>query len=100
MWVSQAVKRETVAPVVTLNPTGSAGRALLIFHPGLSDFPDRIIAAFSDGLLQSGWRIDRTTASRQAPTDVRTYDLIVLGSPVYASAAAKPLQSSRPATPH
>jgi NAD(P)H-dependent FMN reductase len=43
-------------------------------------------------LLQSGWRIDRTTASQLAPADVTTYDLIVLGSPVYASAAATPLQ--------
>jgi hypothetical protein len=92
VWVQQAAKRETVAAVVTLNPTGSAGRALLVFHPGLSDFPDRIVTAFADGLLQSGWRIDRTTASRQAPADAKAYDLIVLGSPVYASAAAMPPQ--------
>jgi hypothetical protein len=90
-WMSWAVRRETVTPVITLNPTGSTGRALLVFHPGLSDFPDRVTAAFADGLAQSGWRIDRATASRQAPGDVKAYDLIVLGSPVYASAAAVPL---------
>jgi NAD(P)H-dependent FMN reductase len=92
VWVSQAVKRETASAVVTLNPTGSTGKALLVFHPGLSDFPDRVVTGFADGLLQASWRIDRTTASRQAPTDINAYDLIVLGSPVYAYAAAIPLQ--------
>jgi hypothetical protein len=91
-WVSQEVKRESVTPVTRLNPGGPAGKALLVFHPGLSDFPDRVTAAFGDGLVQSGWRVDRTTASRQAPADVKAYDLIVLGSPVYASAAAMPLR--------
>jgi hypothetical protein len=92
VWVSQVVKRETVSAVVTLNPSGSAGKALLVLHPGLSDFPDRIVAGFADGLLQAGWRVDRTTASRQAPADVKAYDLIVLASPVCASAAATPLR--------
>ncbi|HWE20150.1 MAG TPA: hypothetical protein VG758_23720, partial [Hyphomicrobiaceae bacterium] len=71
VWVSQVIKRETVSAVVTLNPSGSAGKALLVLHPGLSDFPDRIVAGFADGLLQAGWRVDRTTASRQAPADVK-----------------------------
>ena len=92
VWVSWAVKRETITPLTTLNAAGPTGKALLVFHPGLSDFPDRVTAAFADGLTQSGWQIDRTTASRQAPTDLKVYDLIVLGSPVYANAAAAPLR--------
>lgn len=91
-WVFWAIKRETVTPLTTLNTAGSTGKALLVYHPGLSDFPDRVTAGFADGLAQSGWRIDRTTASREAPTDVKAYDLIVLGSPVYADAAAAPLR--------
>jgi flagellar basal body-associated protein FliL len=54
-WVSWAVKRETVTPLTTLNAAGPTGKALVVFHPGLSDFPDRVAAAFADGLTQSGW---------------------------------------------
>ena len=90
-WVWRASSREVVTPVTVLNTTGAAGRALLIYHPGLSDFPDRITAAFADGLAKSGWRVDRTTASRQAPSDLGGYDLLVLGTPVYGDKAAAPL---------
>ena len=34
-----------------------------------------------------------TTASSQAPTDLGSYDLLVLGSPTYASGPAKPFRS-------
>lgn len=91
VYVWWASSRETTAPVTPLSTTGTAGRALLVYHPGLSDFPDRVTTAFAEGLAGSGWRVDRTTASRQAPTDLQAYDLVVLGSPVYANAAAAPL---------
>jgi hypothetical protein len=87
IWVALSVSSERVTPVTTLNPEGSAGQALLVYHPGLSDFPDRIVGAFSDGLVQSGWRIDRTTASKQAPADLAGYDLVVLASPLYGGLA-------------
>ena len=81
------VSSERVTPVTTIDPEGRAGQALLVYHPGLSDFPDRIVGAFSDGLVQAGWRIDRTTASQQAPADLVGYDLVVLASPLYGGLA-------------
>lgn len=86
-----AASREVVTGITSLSHTGSIGRALVVYHPGLSDFPDRITSAFADGMVSAGWRVDRTTASRRAPTDLSGYDVVVLGSPVYANAAAPPL---------
>ncbi|MDX2201499.1 MAG: hypothetical protein NW223_02010 [Hyphomicrobiaceae bacterium] len=92
VWVSHAVKREVEAPITTLNVNGQTGKSLIVHHPGLTGFQEQVTAAFAEGLAQSGWRVDRTTASRQAPSDVSGYDLIVLGSPVYGGAAAVPLR--------
>ena len=91
VYVWWASSRETPTPLTPLSSTGTAGRALLVYHPGLSDFPDRITTAFAEGLAGNGWRVDRTTASGQAPTDLGAYDIVILGSPVYANAAATPL---------
>ncbi|HEX5686238.1 MAG TPA: NAD(P)H-dependent oxidoreductase, partial [Ideonella sp.] len=90
-WVWWASSREVVTGVKPLNSNGTTGRALIVYHPGLSDFPDRVTASFAAGLAASGWRVERTTASIQAPGDLDGYDLLVLGSPVYANAAATPL---------
>jgi len=90
MWLVNTISQERVTPLTTLNPDGETGSALLVYHPGLSDFPDRIVTAFADGLVQSGWRVDRTTASREAPAGFAAYDLVVLGSPIYGG-PAKPL---------
>ncbi|MBX3622769.1 MAG: hypothetical protein KF891_22610 [Rhizobacter sp.] len=91
IWVAWATSREIVTGVTPLSSTGTTGRALLVYHPGLSDFPDRITAAFGAGMAAAGWRVDRTTASAQAQADLAGYDLLVLGSPVYGNAAARPL---------
>jgi Tfp pilus assembly major pilin PilA len=90
-WVVNAVTRERVSEVTTLNAGGATGRALLVYHPGLSEFQDRIVAAFTDGLVQAGWEVDQTTASEQAPADPSGYDLVVVGSPIYGGTVAKPL---------
>jgi len=66
-----------------LNANGSA-TALIIYHPGLSSFMKDVAYAFADGLVENGWRVEITTASSQAPTDLSGYSLLALGSPVYA----------------
>lgn len=85
--------REVASGLSTLNATGQRGRALLVYHPGLSTFPKQVTGSFADGLVRAGWRVDMTTASAQAPGDVRDYELIVLGTPVYGDAAARPLSA-------
>ncbi|MCA1452390.1 hypothetical protein I6F35_04045 [Bradyrhizobium sp. BRP22] len=91
IWLQWRLDQETVTPLAIANPNGTSGKALIVYQPGLSSFPKKVIAAFAEGLVASGWQVWTTTASSQAPAAVASYDLIVLGSPVYADAPGKAL---------
>jgi len=84
---------EVVSDLKVSNPEGDEGVALVVYHPGISDFQRQVNYAFADGLVSNGWRVEITTASSQAPTDLSGYDLLVLGGPVYAGAVAQPVRS-------
>jgi hypothetical protein len=90
-WLQWRLDRDTVTPLTVANPDGAAGKALLVYQPGLSSFPQRVTAAFAEGLVASGWQVSTTTASSEATDAVTSYDLIILGSPVYGGASGKPL---------
>jgi hypothetical protein len=90
-WMQWWLNQDTVTPLAVANPDGTAGKALIVYQPGLSSFPQRVTAAFADGLAASGWQVSTTTASSQATAAVAGYDVIILGSPVYAGAPGKPL---------
>lgn len=77
------INSDYVSGIEVLNADGSQ-TALIIYHPGLSSFMKDVVYAFADGLVENGWRVEITTASSQAPTDLSEYSLLVLGSPVYA----------------
>lgn len=74
--------REVQRPPVELNPGGSP-TALVVFHPGLSDFPDSVVQAFAGGLAERGWRVRLVTATADAPADVSAFGLLALAGPVY-----------------
>ena len=78
--------------MVVVNPAGATGAALVVYHAGLSSFQKDVTLAFVDGLVSSGWRCDVTTASREAPTDLSGYDLLVLGAPTYNFKPAGPIK--------
>ena len=84
---------EVVSDLKVSNPEGDEGVALVIYHPGISDFHRQVSYAFADGLVSHGWRVEITTASSQATTDLSGYDLLVLGGPVYAGEVAQPVRS-------
>jgi len=90
--LSFMVNVEVVSDVEVLNTDGSAGTALLVYHPGKSGYQKMITQAFSEGLVSNGWRVEVTTVSKEAPTDLSGYDLLVLGAPTYAWVPAKPIQ--------
>ncbi len=77
------INTDYVSGIDVLNANGSE-TALVVYHPGISSFMNDTIYAFADGLAENGWRVEITTASSQAPTDLSEYSLLVLGSPVYA----------------
>ncbi len=86
------VNAEVISDVEVLNPNGSAGTTLLVYHPGKSGYQEMLIEAFSEGLVSNGWRVEVTTASKEAPTDLSGYDLLVLSAPTYDWVPAKRIQ--------
>jgi flavorubredoxin len=91
-WLYYGRNREVVNEVETLNPEGNIGTALIVYHPGKSDFQRRVFSGFAEGLVSNGWRVEVTTASRQAPTDLSDYGLLVLGGPTYGFTPNRPIQ--------
>ena len=77
------IERATVSPLAVANPDGEAGTALVLHHPGLSDLQLELTSAFAEALLAADWRVERTTTSPAAPTDLTGYDLLVLGVHTY-----------------
>lgn len=92
-WLMSGRNREVVSEVTTLNPDGEAGTALVVYHPGKSDFQRRVFAGFAEGLVANGWRVAMTTPSPQTPTDLAGYDLLVLGGPTYGFKPNQPIQT-------
>jgi len=92
-WVAYRTGRDIPGQVVVLGDHGtSSGRALVVYHPGLSDFQERVVRAFVVGLVARGWQVDLTTASARAPTTLTQYDLLVVGGPTYFWAPARSIQ--------
>jgi flavorubredoxin len=51
-----------------------------------------VFSGFAEGLVSNGWRVEVTTASTQAPTDLCGYDLLVLGGPTYGFTPNRPIK--------
>jgi len=88
LWLN----KEVISDVEVRNPQGDTGTALVVYHPGKSDFQGKVTYAFVEGLVSNGWRVEITTASSQAPTDLAGYDLLVLGGPTYWFTPARPIR--------
>ncbi len=80
-YLEYSVYRE-VSFTETLNPLGSK-IALVIYHPGLTSFTKDVASAYADGLVSSGWQVELTTASNQAPSNLSKYSLLTLCWPIY-----------------
>ena len=77
------INQEVVSDIQVLNADADQGTALVVYHRGITDFQEAVTRAFSEGLVAAGWRVEMTTASPQAPTDLSGYALLALGSPTY-----------------
>ena len=78
------INRDVVSGIDVNNSDGGK-TALVVYQPGFSSFPKDASYAFTDGLASSGWRVEITTASPQAPSDLSKYSLLVVGFPSYGS---------------
>jgi len=83
-------QRERPSELVRLGQ-GNGPRALVLFHSAHRGFQRRMQPLLAETLADRGWRVDLTTASRQAPADVDAYDLVVLGAPAFNGDAARPV---------
>jgi flavorubredoxin len=90
-WLFSGRNWEVVSEVETLNPEGKAGAALVVYHPGKSDFQLRVFAGFAQGLVANGWKVEMTTPSPLTPTGLAGYDLLVLGGPTYGFKPNRPI---------
>jgi flavorubredoxin len=80
--MSGALSREVVSEIDIKNADGYT-TALIVYQPGFSSFPKDASYAFAEGLASSGWRVEITTASSEAPSDLSKYSLLILAYPVY-----------------
>lgn len=55
----------------------------MVYQEELTAFPKDISYAFANGLAERGWRVEITTASSQAPSNLSKYSLLVVGTPTY-----------------
>ncbi len=81
-YVNSVVNNDVVSGIEVINPSGSK-TALVVYQAGWTPFPEDTSYAFANGLAESGWRVEVTTASSQAPSDLSNYSLLVLGFPIY-----------------
>ena len=77
-----SVYREVETETQVLNANG-AKSALVIYHPGLTDFAQNITYTYAEVLATRGWRVEIATASPKATTDLAGYSLLVLCWPIY-----------------
>lgn len=80
LWVEF---HEVVSIVKVLNPEGKKGKALLVYQKGLRDFQPKVTLAFANGLVSNDWKVEITTASKHAPTNISGYELLVFIWPTY-----------------
>jgi hypothetical protein len=84
-YVLLSINKDIVSPIVVVNSEG-VKTALIVYQPGLTSAPKDNSYTFADGLASSGWRVEITTASPDAPSDLLKYNLLVLGFPIYGGA--------------
>jgi hypothetical protein len=82
VYANSAVNKDVVSGIEIMNPGGNK-TALVIYQPGLTSLQKDTSYAFGNGLAASGWRVEITTASPQAPSDLSKYGLLVLDVPTY-----------------
>jgi flavorubredoxin len=92
IWVYYRTTSTVTRDIEVLNPGGRAGTALLVFHPGMTDFQETVTRAFAGGLTAAGWRVELATANRSAPRDLARYDLLLVGGPTYFWTPAQPIR--------
>jgi len=89
-YAYSVINTEVVSDVNIINVAGQR-TALVIYQPAVTDFPVEVARAFADGLALSDWRVEVTTASSQAPSNISSYGLLAIVFPIYAGSIPAPI---------
>jgi hypothetical protein len=89
VYASIGMNNDVITEITVQNSQGSKS-ALILYHPGLTSFSYDVAYAYADGLVSNNWRVEITTVSTQAPTNLSKYDLLVVLSNTYAFTPDKP----------
>jgi hypothetical protein len=81
-YFEYSVYHEVSTQTVILNSNG-AKTALVIYHPGLSEYAKNVTYTYAEALAAIGWRVEIATASPLAPTEITKYSLLVVGWAIY-----------------
>ncbi len=76
---------------ITSKP-GNGKAALIVYHAGLSNFPNDIVYAITQGLHDEGWQVQIETAY-EGTTTPEAFDLLVVVAPTYWWMPAMPITS-------
>ena len=73
---------DTSSQVIT--PDGaSAGKALVVYNPGLSGAAKKAAAAIADDLRSKGYTVTLGGIKSPAAADISGYDVVIAGGPMY-----------------
>jgi len=83
-YVRVSINKDVVSSIDVINTKGDK-KAIIVYQVGLSSGPRDASYAFGNGLASSGWRVEITTASPEAPSNLLDYKLLVIVFPVYGA---------------
>ncbi len=83
-YVRGAINHDVVTPLEVINADGTA-KALVVYQQSLSSGPKDAAYTFAEGLEAAGWRVEVTSASPEAPSNLTNYKLLVLAYPIYGA---------------
>jgi hypothetical protein len=86
------LNKEVAGELVVHNPDGDTGSALVVYHPGPGSFHSQVVDGYVQGLVAGGWRVEVATANPQSPSELASYDLLVVGSPTYWFTPSAPVR--------
>jgi hypothetical protein len=78
------------APVI-MGKGFPSGSIAIVYHPGGSAFPRKVILSLADTLAVRGYSVAIFTANPQLSIDQKQYAAVILGSPVYGGEIRPPL---------
>ncbi len=83
-YMRATINKDVVSAIDVLNSRGNK-KALIVYQVGLSSGPRDASYSFADGLVSVGWQVEVATASPEAPSNISSYELLVIVFPVYGA---------------